>query len=62
MAAKRRLTDPEFETLLRACVMLSFRYNVIGGLHTGDQERVYHSVAQRIANGTLATSASAWTR
>lgn len=59
MAAKRRLADPEFETLLRTCVMISFRYNVIGGLHTGEQERVYHSVAQRIANGTLATSASA---
>ncbi|MFO1422105.1 MAG: DUF262 domain-containing HNH endonuclease family protein [Candidatus Competibacteraceae bacterium] len=58
MAAKRRLSDPEFETLLRACVTISFRYNVIGGLHTGDQERVYHSVAQRIANGTLTTSAS----
>lgn len=58
MAAKRRLTDPEFEILLRACVIISFRYNVIGGLHTGDQERVYHSVAQRIANGTLTTSAS----
>lgn len=59
MAAKRRLADSEFETLLRTCVMISFRYNVIGGLHTGEQERVYHSVAQRIANGTLATSVSA---
>lgn len=59
MAAKRRLIDPEFETLLRACVMISFRYAVIGGLHTGDQERVYHSVAQRIANSTLVTAASA---
>lgn len=36
---------------------ISFRYNVIGGLHTGDQERLYHSVAQSIANGTMATMA-----
>lgn len=56
MAAKRTLPESDFETLLRACVMIAFRYNVIGGLHTGDQERVYHQVAQHIANGTLGSA------
>jgi hypothetical protein len=51
MAAKRSLPDAEFETLLRATVVLAFRYNVIGAQHTGEQERVYHSVALRIAKG-----------
>jgi|GEM_PF-4813187 len=42
MAAKRVLTDPDFGTLLRATVVLTFRYNVIGSQHTGEQERLYN--------------------
>lgn len=53
MSARRCLADSDFATILRACVVLAFRYNVIGGLHTGEQERVYHSVAQRITAGVL---------
>lgn len=58
MAARRRLTDTEFETLLRACVTISFRYNIIGNLPPSDQERLYHGVAQRIAASTFADAAS----
>lgn len=53
MAAKRRLSDGEFETLLHACVAISFRYNIICGLLPSDQERVYSGTALSIANGTL---------
>jgi hypothetical protein len=49
LAARRVLDDGDFETLLRASMIISFRYNVIGGLHTGEQERVYNAVAQSIA-------------
>ena len=48
LAARRRLDDRKYSTLLRAIVMLSFRYNVIGNLHTGDQERAYSAEAGRI--------------
>jgi hypothetical protein len=54
MAAKRAFADQDFETLLRACVVISFRYNVIGTLPPSDQERTYHSAALKIAKGTLA--------
>lgn len=48
MAARRHFTDGDFESLLRATVVISFRFNVIGSQQAGEQERVYHQVAQRI--------------
>lgn len=54
MAAKRKLSDNDFKTLLQAAVVLSFRYNVIGAQHTGEQERVYHRIATQIEREELA--------
>ncbi len=51
MAAKRRLDEAEFEALLRATVVIAFRYNVIGAQHTGEQERVYHAAALNLHKG-----------
>lgn len=45
MAAKRTLSDADFGDLLRAVVVIAFRYNVIGTHQAGDQERVYHTAA-----------------
>lgn len=45
MAAKRNLPDADFGDLLRATVVIAFRYNVIGAQHTSEQERVYHAAA-----------------
>jgi hypothetical protein len=53
LAARRAFPDADFETLLRACVMISFRYNVIGSLPAGEQERVYNQVAEKISRGEL---------
>jgi hypothetical protein len=58
LAARRVINDADFEAMLRAAVVISFRYNVIGGLHTGEQERVYSGVAQNIVAGRLATLAA----
>jgi hypothetical protein len=55
MAAKRRLTDDEFGRLLRATVVISFRYNVIGSQPPNEQERLYHEVAQKIHTQKLRT-------
>ncbi|CAK0750985.1 hypothetical protein CCP2SC5_1750001 [Azospirillaceae bacterium] len=55
IAAKRRLNDPDFETLLRAIVVISFRYNIIGNFQTSEQERTYHAVAERITTEGCAT-------
>jgi hypothetical protein len=51
MAAQRKLPEPDFEALLKAVVIMAFRYNVIGNLSTGEQERTYHAEATRIAKG-----------
>jgi hypothetical protein len=51
MAARRNLGDGDFEALLRAIVIISFRYNVIGNLQTSEQERTYHAEADRISKG-----------
>ncbi len=48
MAARRRLTEDDFEGLLRAVVVIALRYNVIGSQHTGEQERIYHAAALRL--------------
>lgn len=51
LAARRVLSDPAFESVLRACVMISFRYNVISSLPTNEQERVYNTVAEKLSAG-----------
>lgn len=49
MAARRKFSDSDFETIFRACVIISFRYNVIGNLPTNEQERIYNSAAERLS-------------
>ena len=54
MAAHRRFSERDFESIFRACVVISFRYNVIGNLPTHEQERIYNSAAEQISKGSLA--------
>lgn len=58
LAVKRQLLPSDFTLVLRACTIISFRYNVIGGLAGSEQERTYNNVAERVARKEL-TSASA---
>jgi hypothetical protein len=51
IAARRNLGDGDFAGLMRAVVVISFRYNVIGNLQTSEQERTYHAEADRISKG-----------
>ena len=53
LAAKRSLDDEGFTTVLRACSVISFRYNTIAGLNPNEQERVYNEVAKKISAKTL---------
>lgn len=59
LAARRAFGDADFETILRATVIISLRYNVIGSLPPQHQERTYNSVAQRISEKALADCKSA---
>ncbi|RPI79816.1 MAG: DUF262 domain-containing protein [Desulfobacteraceae bacterium] len=53
LAARRTLQDEDFKRVLRACSVVSFRYNVIGNLATSEQERVYNSIAEKISKKQL---------
>ena len=49
LAARRTFSEEDFTQILRACVVISFRYNIILGGATGDQETVYNSLARDIS-------------
>ncbi len=57
LSAKRTLPEG-FVSLLRACSVVSFRYNVIGSQPANEQERVYNSVATKVASGELNTASA----
>ena len=56
LAARKHLDDAGFATILRACVMISFRYNVIGSLPTNEQERAYFDAARKLAAKDASTA------
>lgn len=49
LAARRAFDAADFTGLLRATMVISLRYNVIGAYSTAEQERTYNAVAERIA-------------
>lgn len=62
LSARRRLSDSDFETLIRGVVVASFRFNVIGNLGTSEQERVYSETAVKLESGDIDTVAKALAR
>jgi hypothetical protein len=59
IAARRAFDVQGFTAFLKACSVIAFRYNVIGSLATNEQERVYNSVALRIASNDIGSSSDA---
>ena len=57
LTAHRALQKDQFAAVLRACVMIAFRYNVIGNLPTNEQERGYYAAAQKLNQGAALTAA-----
>ncbi len=55
MAAKQKFSEGDFEAILRAIMVISLRYNVIGNLPPNEQERLYHACARKVAEGACAT-------
>lgn len=49
LSALNNLDDDKFKKLAKVCSVISFRYNIIGGLNPNAQEDVYNSVALKIA-------------
>jgi len=50
LAGYQKLKTKDFTILLKACSVISFRYNVIGNLATNEQERIYNKVAVDLSN------------
>lgn len=48
ISAYKNLNNEAFLKLLKATVVVSFRYNIIGGLNPNEQEEVYNSLALKI--------------
>ncbi len=55
IAAKDRFNAQSVADVLRLCVVLSFRYNVIGQRNPNDLEKIFNEVAQAIRAGTITT-------
>jgi hypothetical protein len=53
LAGRRVFSSADFSGLLRAIVTISMRYNVICSHSTGDQERKYNQISERIAKNEL---------
>lgn len=53
LAARRAFDEAGFTQMLRACVVVAFRYNVIAHFAPGEQEKVYNEVARRVATGSI---------
>lgn len=59
LAARRVFSAADFSGLMRACVVISLRYNIICGLSTGEQERSYNAVAEGVAKHEISTLGAA---
>ena len=59
LAARRVFDAPDFAGLMRACVVISMRFNVICGYSTAEQERTYNAASERVANADIKTLAAA---
>lgn len=55
LAAYNKLDQQEFTGLLRLCVIISFRYQVIGGLNPNALEDAYNRAALKIIKGEAIT-------
>jgi hypothetical protein len=53
LAAFRTFDRVAIIDILRACSIVSFRYNVIGNLSANEQETVYNAIAQKTTAGEL---------
>lgn len=49
LSAFRNLDHDKFRKLVKICAVISFRYNIIGGLNPNAQEEVYNDAALKIA-------------
>lgn len=60
LSARRNFNSQEFSDLLRAIVVISFRYNIIGNNSPNEQERLYNQIAEHIHKKELSQLSQVW--
>lgn len=60
LSARRNFSQEDFSKLLRAIMIVSFRYNVIGTNNPNEQERVYNLIAERIHKKDISNVSQVW--
>lgn len=60
LASKRKFEPQIFSTLLRAIVVITFRYNTIGAYSPAEQEKLYNNIAEQISQGVITQLDSVW--
>lgn len=60
LAARRKLNGSDFSALIRAIVVVSFRYNIIGNNSPNEQEKIYNQIAITIEQGHPAELRQIW--
>ncbi|MFC0308511.1 DUF262 domain-containing protein [Gallibacterium trehalosifermentans] len=60
LAAKRDFSAAEFSELLRAIMVISFRYNTIGAYSPTEQERIYNAIAEQISQHNIKSLSQVW--
>ena len=50
MAAYKNLNINSFQKIAKSCAVISFRYNIIGGLNPNEQEDIYNKIATGISS------------
>lgn len=53
MAGYKNLDLKNFTKLVKVCSIISFRYNIIGGLNPNEQEEVYNTIALKITQDKI---------
>jgi hypothetical protein len=60
LATRRHFDENAFSSLLRAVMVITFRYNTIGGYSPAEQEKIYNQIAVKITQGEIRTLDQVW--
>lgn len=60
LIAKQKFSESEFTKLLHELHVITFRYNVISGLHTNEIEIVYNKLSLKICSGEITLASQAF--
>ncbi|HMG16744.1 MAG TPA: DUF262 domain-containing HNH endonuclease family protein [Saprospiraceae bacterium] len=58
LASYNNLTQEEFVKVLKIVSIITFRYTIIGGLHTNIKEEIYNKASVKISNEELSTASA----